>query len=229
MEKNNEKETYIIYGRHRFFCVILMSNNAPVQAKAAITSKGKKAIQAYQKLLSQNTIKWYQYNGYTTRYASDRFYFILADVNSDGVPELFLRNRGGASHSEGYEAVYVFYKNKARRLTANDEITSFYPKGGIVEMNYFGMGGATQYEKILKQGKRRLVAEISCPRRSVPYDPPTEYYWHKGKKITKVSKSAFKSYLKKSTGKKRVKIKNSDWHKNTAGNRNDMEKLLKKK
>ncbi len=191
-------------------------------AKPKITSKGRKAIKAYQEFLGQSTIQWSNLS-----YASEKFCFILIDLNKDGVPELFLKNMGSPSHYEGYQAVYSYNKNKIQKICYDDEITSFFPKSGIMETNYFGMGGRTSYVKILKNGKMKEIAYIKYSHPTVPQEKTT-YYWCNGKKEIDVTKSKFNRLLKKTAGKKSVKLKESDWHNNTASNRKNMRKLLKK-
>ena len=221
-----KKKLTLVMACMLLFNAIFACSSIPVQAgtKTKITSTGKKAIKAYQRFLGQDTIQW----SYQKKvYAFEKIEFALADINSDGVPELLLEN-GYASHAEGYVAIYGYYKKKIRQIDIGaDEITSYYPKSGIVEFNHYGMGGTTWYRRILKNTKQQDVATIQCPS---PYGAgdKTAYHWNKGKKEIEVSKVKFYRLLKKATGKKRVKIKDSDWHSNTADNRKNMVKFLKK-
>ena len=196
------------------FGTVFMSSSVFAQAKgkgkASVSGKAKKAILAYQNFLGQGKIKWSDKS-----YDSGDFKFMLEDVNSDKAPELFLKCVGNASHYEGYEAVYYFHKNKVKLLAKNDAITAFYPKKGVVEMQYYGMGGSVSYHRIPKNGKGKCFSSISGED-----DPGQEtYYEWNGKKVTK---SKCRRLLKKALGKKKVKVKESGWIDNTAANRASM-------
>lgn len=184
--------------------------------QAAGNSKEKKAIEAYQKYLGNDYIKWNN-----TEHASKDFEFSLVDINKDDIPELVLKCNT-AAHYEGSEAVYSYYKKKVKLVARSDKVKSYYPKrkSGIVELYYYGMGDAVSYYKISKGGKAKLVASADS------FNDPMQnaFYSWDNKKVTA---SEFESLLKKLTGKKKVTIKKKDWHKNTAKNRENMSKLIR--
>lgn len=230
MRKNFRKLFVFLLAGIMFLGFVFMGS-IPVQAGGA---KAKMAIRAYQNFLGQSWIKWSdstykdekQYNGY---YKQKYFNYMLADVNSDGIPEMFLRCTGNASHFEGYEAVYYYYKKKVIRAGVEDRIVEFYPKGGIVIMEHHGMGGSRHYIKIPKNGKDLATRIGDVWNTDSPLSgykkEKTTYYW--GVNKTKVSKSQFNSLLKKTAGKKKVNVKSSQWKKNTAENRKKMSKWKK--
>lgn len=222
MKKILKKTVMLLLAGTMLFGIAFMENSMPVQAGGA---KAKLAVKAYQKFLGQSQIEW---SG--LKYSSSDFQFILADVNSDGVPELLLYNQNKTvSHYQGYQAVYYYNNKKVVRAVVEDEIVGYYPKKGIVVNEHHGMGGARYYNKVPKNGKKPAskVGYINMLYPNKNLGEKTMYIWYSGKKEIEISKSAFISRLKKVAGSKIVNIKSSQWKDNTAANRKKMSKWKK--
>ncbi len=197
---------------------------ASCRVKVTLGKKAKKAIHAYQKYLGQKWIPWsgstyknqYQQNG---PYRQDKFKFALADINGDGVPELFLANGGSPARFEGYEAVFRYSKGEVHELVRNDKIKCYYPKTGYVVAQYFGMGYHSFYYKIAKDG---TVSQVGSEDMQVT-GAPKEDYWFWDKR--EVTKKEFYQLVERDAGNKPVRINSSDYYENTAANRRNMAKL----
>ena len=184
---------------------------------AQVSSQAKKAIKAYQKLLGKSKMNYFD-----LKLDTNKLSFSVADINNDGVPELFVNvaKCTNVSHASGYEYVYGFDNGKVKWLCGLDKIKCYYPKGGIVEVDYYGMGNAAQYYKI-QNGKSEFIAGIEFNYGN-PYKKKPEYNW----KHKQVTKAKFNKLLKKYGGKK-VTVTESYWHKNTYANRKNMLNLVK--
>ncbi len=222
MKRILKKTVLLLLAGTMLFGAAFMENSVPVQAGGA---KAKLAIKAYQKFLGQSQIEW---SG--KKYLSSDFQFILEDVNSDGVPELLLHNRGkNVFHYQGYQAVYYYSNKKIEHAVTGDKIVSYYPKKGVVISEHGGMGSYRCYWKIPKNEKKSVsrIGDILLLYPNKKLGEKTIYVWYNGDKQTEVSKSTFNSLLKKAVGSKKVKIKSSQWKDNTAANRKKMSKWKK--
>ncbi len=222
MKKIIRKTVLLLLAGTMLFGAAFMQNSMPVQAGGA---KAKLAVKAYQKFLGQSQIEW---SG--IKYSSSDFQFILADVNSDGMPELLLHNQNQTvSHYQGYQAVYYYSNKKVVQVSVEDSIVEYYPKGGIVTFQHFGMGGSYFYYKVPKNGKKSVsrVGDVWLLYPNKKLGEKTKYVWYNGEKKTEVSKSKFNSLLKKASGSKNVRIQSSQWKDNTAANRKKMSKWKK--
>lgn len=222
MNKFLKKTVLLLLAGTMLFGVAFMENSMPVQAGGA---KAKLAIKAYQKFLGQSQIEW---SG--KKYPSGGFQFMLADVNSDGMPELLLDNQNkNVIHYQGYQAVYYYSNKKIDQAVLGDIIVGYYPKKGVVISEHDGMGSSHHYWKIPKNGKKSVsrVGDILLLYPNKKLGEKTKYLWYNGEKQTEVSKSKFKSLLRKAAGSKQVKIKSSQWKENTAANRKKMSKWKK--
>ena len=165
--------------------------------------------------MRQPRIKWTKF----TSYGREQLRFALVDINRDGVPELLLRNYGGAAHFEGYQAVYCYENGTVKELIKDDAVMRFYPQTGIFVTAYYGSDSIETYYKMTKKGK---VSEIgSAPQSDLVSDTP--FKWRR----KKVSRKEFKRLVKKEAGKNPVELRSRDWQKNTSANRQKMEKLIK--
>lgn len=72
-------------------------------AQASATQKYK---EAYQKLLSQKTIAWGEKKADTSK-----LYFLLYDIDHNGIPELFIKNPKAGEYEETVR-IYTFSKKK---------------------------------------------------------------------------------------------------------------------
>lgn len=120
-------------------------------------------------------------------------YFDLFDVNSDGVPELFISQ--ALTHYCGTK-VYVIINDELVQLTGKSqydgsEISEFgsYAVIGISDTgifdNCFGWGGIDNYE-YLKMENDKLVCVFSAERRLLPTEPPeiSEEYFIDDEEVT---------------------------------------------
>lgn len=183
---------------------------------AQVSSQAKKAIKAYRKFLGKSKMNYFGF-----KLDTNKLSFSVADINNDGVPELFINAEKctNISHVNGYEYVYCFDKGKVKWLASRDSIKSYYPKGNIFEMSYDAMGYTSFYYKV-KNGKAEEIATVTH-NYGISYRKP-KYFW-KNKQVTK---SKFNKLLKKYGGKK-VTVTESYWHKNTYANRKNMLNLVK--
>lgn len=193
---------------------------ASCRVKVTLSRKARRAIRAYRRYLRQDWIEWSD-NPYKGKYQQDKFRFVIADINADGVPELLLSNIGQPSHYEGYEAVYCYRGKEIRELIRNDKIKCYYPKTGYVVSQYFGMGYHSFYYRISEDG---TVSQMGSEDTQVT-DAPKDAYWYWDKQ--EVTESQFYQLVEKSAGKKPVEIEESDFSANTEANRKNMAKLIK--
>ncbi len=191
---------------------------ATCKVKVELSQTAKKAIKAYRKYLKQSRIKWTNW----TYYGREQFKFVLADLNGDGVPELILQNNGGAPYNEGHEAAFCYYNGRVKEIGRDNEIRRYYPEKGMMVTYDSGMNCMESYMKIYKSGR---TVEIGRAWSSRSTDGYFDCFSWKGRRV---SKTEFKRYVKKAAGKHPMEITDSDWRRNTAANRNKMEKLIKK-
>ena len=89
------------------FAVILTVNSTQAQAASTRT----KALNAYNKLLSQKSLKW---SG-KTKVSTNKCKFAVIYVDNDSVPELFVDAGGaGTNQVSGFYKLYTFWNGKVR-------------------------------------------------------------------------------------------------------------------
>ncbi len=189
-------------------------NNAVIQVNEDNFAVAMDAVHAYQDFLSVPMIEWSSYNSY----GSDRFSYIIADVNADGIPEMFLRT-DEAVHAEGYEAIYYYDGQQVVRVGVDDAIGSYYPESGIFLTYHFGMGGAVLVYQMFDNGEAVVIGS------GYGYDDSEQgsgYIW----KDEDISKEEFTEHVKNVVGTQRVEIADTDWIPNTTDNRDNIEKIL---
>lgn len=80
---------------------------------ASKKEKKKKAIKKYKKILQKN---------------DDKLYFVVIDINNDGIPELLTYASGMGS----YATLYYYYKGKIKESVVSYDFV-YYKKGGIFQ------------------------------------------------------------------------------------------------
>lgn len=192
---------------------------ASCKVKVTLSKKAKEAIKAYKKYLGNKIIK--RDTGFVD---SKDVKFLLADVNVDGVPELFIDVGSSGGLQTDWQKIYCYYGGKVTEIGGGHSDITYYPISGIVSIYSIQDAPIREiisYYKISKKGKGSMIA-TSDDALSEEYE---DYYWWKEKYVTK---SKFYSNLNKAVGKKKIKIRDSDWHQNNKENRKNMEKLIKK-
>lgn len=179
-------------------------------------SAKKKALKAYSKFLSSETISW---EG-SWSVSSANCSFAIAYVDNNSVPELIVENSMDNPHAAGYGILYT-YKNGKVKKVANLELNGgtfiYYKKKGIFKDNYSQAGWFTThiYKFSGKRASEKLIADINMA--GAPANVSSVYYKVSGTKHTVITKSAYKKKLKSLTkSKKSTKAK---FYKNTAAKR----------
>lgn len=127
----------------------------PTMGAQAASAKSK-AMKAYKKMLSQQTIDWSGDGSYMPSLNNSKFG--LAYINNDGIPELVVENPNTNSAS-GFGRLYTWKNGKVveiarfRNMEHVDELTDTYPfayykKTGIFKYCNINFGNA--YETFLK-------------------------------------------------------------------------------
>lgn len=191
---------------------------------ASNRAKNKKALAAYEKLLSKPTYKW---SSMSSENMTKNFRFCIVDVNKDGVKDLLLAN-DSACHASGYYKLLTYHKGKVKCVLTGDNI-GVYKKRGVVYTNFAGTGSYSAYYYKIKNGK--AIEKAACKGTDTKeYAKPKVkhkegkgayaiYYYSytlNGKEVSyKTYKKKMKKLLKKS--------KESDltYYDNTAQNRAD--------
>lgn len=231
----NGKVTGISVGTAKI-TVNVGGKKASCKVKVTLSKKAKEAVQAYKNYLGQDSIKWSNSSYQGGYYQKENFKFALADVNLDGVPELFL-DCDRTSCAEGHQAVFYYLDGKVTEADRGEWMEAYYPSKGIVEVVYGQKYGSkiTGYVKIPKKGKAFEAARTKkgYDYGSGSYNWNGNYYWDS----KQVTESEFNNLLKNLVGKKKIKIeyKNLDgsdsytwkWHENTLQNRKNMGNQIK--
>ncbi|MBQ9983760.1 MAG: hypothetical protein IJP29_04145 [Lachnospiraceae bacterium] len=115
---------------------------------ASNRAKNKKALAAYEKLLSKSTYKW---SSMSSENVTKNFRFCVVDVNKDGVKDLLLTN-DSACHASGYYKLLTYHKGKVKCILTGDNI-GVYKKRGVVYTTFAGTGSYSAYYYKIKNGK----------------------------------------------------------------------------
>ncbi len=170
------------------FAVILTVNSTQAQAASTRT----KALNAYNKLLSQKSLKW---SG-KTKVSTNKCKFAVIYVDNDSVPELFVDAGGaGTNHVSGFYKLYTFWNGKVRDVCTMRDGFGYYKKKGIFQTYTMLHGEYTTYQK-LASGK-------SSVKLSSESYFTTNYYDSNNKKI---SKAMFNKSLKSLVGTAKVSV-----------------------
>ena len=134
-----------------FVLVVAVAVMGSVQITAHAASKkatNKKALAAYEKLLSKSTYKW---SSMDMENQTSEYQFCVVDANKDGVKDLLLMNYS-ACHASGYCKLLTYYKGKVKCVLTADGI-SVYEKAGVVNSYYTGTGTHLGHYYKIKNGK----------------------------------------------------------------------------
>lgn len=155
-------------------CAAVLLPAAGVSAASA--KKNRKALAAYQQLLSQSQIKWSKW----TNVPSSQVQFASADINKDGVKELIL-SYPQASHMDGWHRIYTYTKGKVKSLGRFTSVSIFKNKNYFVD-TYANTG--TMEVSCYRLGKNGKKASLVKYQRSDTYPA-----FAKGKVVRKYSDS----------------------------------------
>ncbi len=188
-------------------------NGKTAKCKVKVEDKNAAVLKVYKKVLSQSKISWE-----SADYPSSTYSFNLADINNDGISELFLYS-GRACHAEGYVGVGVVDNGKFKLIKCQDAITGYYPKSGIFVYQHTGMGFVIDSYTKFSNNNLNLFASTVQDYNPTYQNKPVVWTYQKGN--TKISKSDFNKLLdsKLVKGDKLVKFDNK-FYENTAANRN---------
>lgn len=192
------------------FCVSLLIPSADAQA----ASTKSKAIKAYKKFLTQDTIRWGN-DTYYTAVPTKNCTFSLVYIDNNSVPELVVKNNQDITHVAGFGVVYT-YKNGKVQTVNNIQLDGkfyYYKKKGIFLTSYCAMGQSCYTYCKLNKGKS--TAKLG---KQTDLDTKVKtYYKCTSTGTTDISKAKFNSSLKKLVGSK--KKSTAAFHKNTKANR----------
>lgn len=189
MKKIIKNLFYMIFG-----VVLVAGVFSGVEVKAA--SKNDRALKAYADFLED----------------SEYEKFALADINRDGVKELFI------GEDDWQSTLFIYKSGKVEEADWNWGIT-YYPNKNYIVFQKVGLcDDYTKYYRLSKKGKMIVLAEKigevrfvdgKLDNRKVKYT-----YKLKGKKATKKKYNSYVKKLKKNA--KKLKLK---FHENTYENR----------
>ncbi|MCD8018265.1 MAG: hypothetical protein LUF92_01380 [Clostridiales bacterium] len=179
----------------------------------------KKALKAYKKFLSQDTIKW---NKTSTKVKLSKCEFLLVYLDNNSVPELIVSSGSNNLASAGGEVLYTYKNGKVKYVDYAKYGFYYYKKKGVYYKYY---DGGQFYYYTFSKGKSKYVLNVineSVNSRDWEGDGKRTYAYYKitnsstgaGKYILE---SEYKAYFKKLVGSK--KAKEPKLHKNTAKNR----------
>ena len=204
-------------------CLLLLVLLAfPVSAQAA--SQKKKALKAYEKFLTKETVGFLDGGGELLNVPMAACRFALAYVDNNSVPELVVYSPeiekldwgGGLKYGGDYYGCYIVYtyKNGKVKRTARTQLVKFagyYKKEGVLAERYTIKGGLKENHYILKKGKLKEAFSRSKGAHS------KNRIYRNDMKQTVISKAAYEKGLKSLTGgRKLTKVK---FRANTAANR----------
>lgn len=201
---------------------VLVGSVQSTSYAASNRSKNKKALAAYEKLLSKSTYKW---SDMSSENKTKNFSFCIVDVNKDGVKDLLLAN-DSACHASGYYKLLTYHKGKVKCVLTGDNI-GVYTKSGVVYTNFAGTGSYSAYYYKIKNGKAIEVAACKGTDTKEYAKPKVKhkegkgvyaiYYYSytiNGKEVS------YKTYKKKMNKiLKKAKESNLTYYDNTAENR----------
>lgn len=190
MKKIIKNLFYMIFG-----VVLVAGVFSGVEVKAA--SKNDKALKAYADFLED----------------SEYEKFALADINRDGVKELFVEDSW-----KGGDCLYIY---KSGKVDLVDDFNwswdvAYYPNKNYIVAERVGVyDDYTAHYRLSKKGKITMLAEKSGVVNFENGNRKVKYtYKLKGKKVTKKKYNSYVKKLKKNA--KRLKLK---YHENTYENR----------
>lgn len=206
--------------------VVVMIFMGTTQLTANAASKkatNKKALKAYEKLLSKKSYKW---SSASYENKTKNFKFCVIDVNKDGIKDLLLQN-DSACHASGYYKLLTYHNGKVKCLLTADNI-EVYKKAGIVATSYASTGTVIgRYYKV-KNGKTIEKAsfkatdtkEYAVPKvkHKTSGDYPIYYYSCKINN-KEVSYKKYNRQLKKLLKKSKSKATKLEYHTNVKTNR----------
>ena len=185
-------------------------------------AKNKKALAAYEKLLSKSTYKW---SSMSSENRTKDFRFCLIDANKDGVKDLLLAN-DSACHASGYYKLLTYHKGKVKCVLTGDNI-GVYKKSGVVYTNYASTGSYSAYYYKIKNGK--AVEKASCKGTDTKEFAKPKVKHKAGKGVYAIyyysytingKEVSYKTYKKKMNKiLKKAKESNLTYYDNTAENR----------
>ncbi|MCD8019848.1 MAG: hypothetical protein LUF92_09805 [Clostridiales bacterium] len=189
-----------------------------IPAKTEAASAKQKAMKAYKKFLTQESIPWSVYN-YDETADPSLCKFSLVYLDNNSVPELVVS--GGDTYYKPYMTIYT-YKNGKVTLVENSSygFSSYYKKKGIIVES--AAKGATFYNKYSNGQLKIVLAKLNenAQGRDLNGDGKIGYAYYKTTSsgdIKYISKSSFNKRLKKLVGSKNTK--KLKFYKNTAKNR----------
>lgn len=187
----------------------------------------KKAMEAYQQLLSKKQYHWTEnVNEFTANTnLTKNLKFYCADMNNDGVKELFLQNTV-ASWGDGYIKVFI-YKNGQIKCILDGHDIQIYKRTNVIKSTESHMGAFyTTYYKLNKRNK--LVEKLSCAGTDMKeYADPIKHIeevtddwkiYYTSYQINK-KETSYKAYKKKEKELIKYGVKKIKWRKNTKDNR----------
>lgn len=202
--------------------LLLVVLSLPVSAQAA--SQKKKALKAYEKFLTKETVGFLDGGGASEDVSMAECRFALAYIDDNSVPELVIYSPeiekldwdGGLKYGGDYYGCYTVYtyKNGKVKRTAHTQLVKFagyYKKEGVVSERYTIKNGLKENCYILRKGKLKEAFSKAKNTRS------KKGIYRNEMKQTAISKAAYEKGLKSLTGGKRItKVK---FRANTAANR----------
>ncbi len=203
----------------------------PARAAASSSPEWADAMESYRKYLEKDTIFWTGSEGNGAP-VSDKMQFMTADLNSDGIPELLVRN---TEYLYGWIEIYTQGDfDGVKEVVSCGELGGYYP-GTPVFTALSGNGESSPDVYDNYYCLRDISGDIAGWQLSIGQidnqNTVPEYYWSGeysddsaeqwyDNKANPVSEEEFASNLKTLTGDSAfVPLDPAEWKENTAENR----------
>lgn len=195
------------------------ANGVSAKCKITITVQNmkEKALIAYAKFLSQETLQWGD-NEYYNAVPTENCKFSIIYLDNNDIPELILYNADDITHIAGRGVLYT-YKNEKVTFVGGfqlDDKVIYWNKSGIFSSSYIMTGAVTTYfdfsnDKIIEKLEMYLRYEDIGKKKVSGYGEFVE------SDLKDITKKEFDGKLKKLVGN--GKLKTAKFYSNTKTNR----------
>ena len=213
--------------------MFLAYGGTAARAQASVSPEWADTMESYRKFLEKDTISWTGSEGHRIP-VSDKMQFMTADLNSDGIPELLVRN---TTYIYGWIEIYTQGDfGGVKEVVSCGELGGYYP-GTPVFTTLTGTGEAhpdvfDNYYCLRDITKDIIGWQLSIGQIDNQNDVPV-YYWNGeysddsaeqwyDNQANPVSGEEFESNLKTLTGESQfVPLNPEEWKENTEKNRKE--------
>ena len=225
--KKNGSFSLLRLVKHSFICsILLLLCGQNVMAAASDTPEWKDALKSYNEYLSRDTIFWTGSEGAGAP-VSEQMQFMIRDLNSDGIPELIVKN---TEYVYGWIEIYTYTGSGVEEVISCDIIAGCYPGTPVF---FIRTENDPVYETYfcLNDISDEIIGWQLKIGQTAGYEGGTEYYWYGiytdetsedwyNNSATPISQSDFESHMKEIIGETDpVDFSEEEWYDNTDENR----------